>query len=361
MKAVVDNKIPFIRGQIEPLIDDVVYLPGSNISPADVRDADILIVRTRTRCDANLLKQSRVRLVLTATIGYDHLDTLFLQTAHIQWANCPGCNATSVRQYIHSALLVCAMRHVGLSDADASQPILLADAFAQFRALHPTVAVIGVGHVGSAVAALLQHLGFHVLACDPPRGLPVTLSEVAAQADIITFHPNLTFPTPLGASPDTSVRYPSYRLADQSFFRQLRRHPLILNTSRGEVIDEDALLEALEDGQISGAIIDTWTHEPHINTSLMQRTLLSTPHIAGYSADGKATATRMTLQNLCRFIHRPFNLTIEPPALPPHYSYGNIPSGPLHLYDPRVDSNRLRANPELFEQLRGNYPLRREQ
>lgn len=350
MKAVVDSKIPFIHGLIEQLVDEVVYLSGSSICREDVRDADVLIVRTRTRCDAALLSGSAVRWVITATIGYDHLDTHWLEEAHIQWANCPGCNALSVRQYIHNALLVCSMREGGLTDEDAAQPALLAEAFAQFRLQHHTVGVVGVGHVGTAVADDLEAMGFRVLRCDPPRGLPVTLTEVAEEADIVSFHTNLTH----------AGDYPSYHLANRDFFAQLQRHPLFINSSRGEVVDEEALLEALDKGQVSDAIIDTWEHEPHINLQLLHRCLLGTPHVAGYSADGKATATRMTLQTLCQFLHRPFDFTITPPALPVGFAYGNVTAGALRLYDPRVDSARLKAHPDQFEQLRGDYPLRRE-
>lgn len=364
MKAIVDNKIPFIHGLIEQLVDEVVYLPGSSISCEDVRDADILIVRTRTRCDAALLSQSKVRLVITATIGYDHLDTRWLEAAHIQWANCPGCNALSVRQYIHNALLVCAIEQAGLTDKDVAQPNLLAEAVAQFRNLHPTVGIVGVGHVGSAVAEDLEYMGFRVLRCDPPRGLPVTLTDVAEQADIISFHPNLTYSTTSvfnSPSSNSAIDYPSYHLANSDFFNRLLRHPLFINSSRGEVVDEEALLAALDKGLVNNAIIDTWEHEPHINLQLLHRCLLSTPHVAGYSADGKATATRMTLQTLCRFLDRPFDLTITPPTLPRKFSYGNVQAGALRLYDPRVDSHRLRAHPDQFEQLRGDYPLRREE
>lgn len=332
MKAVVDNKIPFLRGQIERLVDEVVYRPGAEIGPADVREADILIVRTRTRCDAALLAGSAVRLVVTATIGFDHLDTAWLERAGIRWTNCPGCNAASVRQYVHSALL-------------ALPPGLLP---APLSAL--TAGVVGVGHVGSLVARDLEALGMRVLRCDPPLGLPAALSELAARCDLITFHPNLTLSGP----------FPSYHLASDAFFAQLRRRPLLINTSRGEVVDNQALLRALEAGQVRAAVVDTWEHEPRIDLRLLQRCVIATPHIAGYSADGKANATRMTLEAVARFLRRPFRPQVAPPSLPPHFAYGAATSGPLRLYDPRVDSAHLKAHPELFEQMRGDYPLRRE-
>lgn len=333
MKAVVDNKIPFLRGQIEQLVDHVVYRPGTEIGPADVREADILIVRTRTRCDAALLEGSAVRLVVTATIGYDHLDTAWLEQAGIRWVNCPGCNAASVRQYVHNVLLAL---------PDGTLPAPLRDL---------TAGVVGVGHVGSLVADDLEAMGMRVLRCDPPLGLPVTLDELAARCDLISFHTNLTRRGP----------FPSYHLADAAFFSRLRRRPLLINTSRGEVVDNQALLRALDAGQVRAAVIDTWEHEPHIDLRLLQRCLIATPHIAGYSADGKANATRMTLEAVAHFLHRPFQPQVTPPALPPHFAYGTATEGPLRLYDPREDSLHLKAHPELFEQMRGDYPLRREQ
>lgn len=347
MKIVIDDKIPYMRGRAEQLADDVVYLPGKAISRDDVRDADALIVRTRTRCDAALLDGSRVRLVVTATIGYDHLDTAWLDRAGIRWANCPGCNASSVRQYVHNALLVCALREIHAQSTDEAAE---RTAWAAFRCAHPTVGVVGVGHVGKLVADDLERLGFRVLRCDPPLGLPATMQQLAEECDILTFHPNLT----------TAGQFPSFHLADAAFFGRLRRRPLLLNSSRGEVVDNEALVRALDEGQVGAAIVDTWEHEPHIHPGLLRRCLLATPHIAGYSADGKATATRMALQTLFRFLHRPFTLAVEPPALPAGYAYGTATSGALRLYDPRVDSEKLKAHPDQFEQLRGDYPLRRE-
>ena len=327
MKAIIDDKIPYIKGQIERLVDDVVYLPGSEIADADVRDADILIVRTRTRCDHALLNGSRVGLVVTATIGYDHLDTAYLDKAGICWTNCPGCNASSVCQYVHNALLATGYLRKGM-----------------------TAGVVGVGHVGTLVAEDLEKAGMKVLRCDPPKGEPVTLEEIAEKADIITFH------TPLTRDGDC----PTWHLADEEFFRKLKRKPLIINSSRGAVVDNAALLVAQQEGMVCDAIIDTWEGEPDLSLPLLEKALIATPHIAGYSADGKANATRMALQAVCQFIGKPFCLDIQPPALPDNYAYGDVKEGPLRLYDPRVDTALLKAQPDKFEYFRGHYPLRRE-
>ncbi len=327
MKAVVDDKIPYIRGQIEQLVDDVVYLPGSAISKDDVKDADVLIVRTRTQCDRQLLEGSRVGLVVTATIGFDHLDTDYLYSAGIRWTNCPGCNASSVCQYVHNSLLATGHLQQGL-----------------------TAGVVGVGHVGTLVADDLQRCGMRVLRCDPPKGEPATLDEIASQADIITFHTPLTH----------DGEHPTWHLADDGFFHSLKRKPLVINSSRGAVVDNEAWLRALDGGLVADAVIDTWEGEPELNLELLRKALIATPHIAGYSADGKANATRMALQAVCEFIGKPFSLDIQPPGLPEGFAYGEETEGPLRLYDPRVDTALLKANPEKFEFFRGHYPLRRE-
>ena len=337
MKAIVDDKIPYIQGQIEQLVDEVCYLPGSQISAADVRDADILVVRTRTHCNRSLLQGSQVRLIITATIGYDHLDTTYLQEAGIRWTNCPGCNASSVCQYVHNALLA-----IGILPTSPAEPLV--------------AGVVGVGHVGSRVAADLQAAGVNVLLCDPPRARKekdfchVPLEELAKRCDIITFH------TPLNREGADAT----YHLGDAAFFRSLRRQPVIINSSRGEVIDNTALVQALDNGRVRAAIIDTWENEPHINSDLLERAVIATPHIAGYSADGKVNATRMSLQAIAEFLHKPFTLNIQPPTLPSNYQYGAVSEGPLRLYDPRVDTQHLKNHPTSFEHLRGNYPLRRE-
>lgn len=345
MKAVVDDKIPFIREALSRIAEEVVYLPGARITAADVQDADVLIVRTRTRCDRVLLEESRVRFIATATIGYDHLDTAYLKEAGIEWCNCPGCNASSVGQYVRSCLLLLQQER-GLCLENA------------------TVGLIGVGHVGTAVKEAIAPLGVRILLNDPPRAeqeksgrLPVSgndyrpLTELQEQCDLLSFHTPLTY----------DAAHPTYHLADDAFFRQLKKKPVLMNTSRGEVVDNAALLCALEDGRVKDAIVDTWENEPDISLLLLNKVYIGTPHIAGYSADGKANATRMVLQAVCCHFALPYDFTIEPPALPDTF----VPSADenvlaLQLYDPREDSRRLKENPRLFEDLRGHYPLRRE-
>lgn len=330
MKIVIDDKIPYIRDAVAAITDDAVYMDGSAIKADDVRDADAMIVRTRTRCDERLLGGSRVRFVGTATIGYDHLDTAWLDRAGICWTNCPGGNASSVAQYLRSVLILLARFH-------------------GVNLVGTTIGIVGCGHVGTLVCDVALSFGMRVLVCDPPVGASgyVSLETIEREADIITFHVPLT----------RDGAYPTYHLADEAFFSRLVRRPFIINTSRGAVVDNGALLRAIDDGIVRQAIVDTWEREPHVDLRLLDRVYIGTPHIAGYSADGKANADNMVLDALCRF----FGVAAPPVVLPPPLPSGFVYTGdPLQLYNPLDDSRRLKAYPDKFEYLRGNYPLRRE-
>lgn len=352
MKIVVDNKIPYIQEKLRLLADEVVPLPGASITAADVRDADALIVRTRTCCDQQLLEGSKVQLVATATIGYDHLDTDYLEHAGIRWTNCPGCNAGSVAQYVECALLLLERdKHVELQQS--------------------TIGIVGCGHVGSKVKAVAERLGMNVLVCDPPlqqqasttphhpndrctqqptignKCAFVSLDVIERQADIITFHVPLTQEGP----------YATWHLGDEAFFNRLTRVPIIINTSRGEVVDNQALLAALVHGTVRDAVLDVWEGEPLLDTALLHRVFIGTPHIAGYSADGKVNADNMVIEALCQHFQLPHPGKIIPPALPDNIVFDG---SPLSLYNPLNDSQRLKKAPQDFEKLRNNYPIRRE-
>ena len=328
-KIVVDDKIPFIREKLEQLADEVVYLPGAGIRADDVHDADALIVRTRTRCDEQLLSDSSVQFVATATIGYDHIDTAYLQQAGITWTNCPGCNSGSVAQYVECSLLLLQREH-------------------RLQLHDMTIGIVGCGHVGSKVKGVAERLGMRVLICDPLlEGDFVPLSTIEREADIITFHVPLT----------REGEYATWHLADESFFHRLLHTPYIINTSRGAVVDNAALLSALKDGRVKDAVIDVWENEPLLSIALLQRVFIGTPHIAGYSADGKVNANNMVIDALCRHFHLPNPGAITAPSLPADFPYhGN----PLDLYNPSIDSDLLKKDPTKFEFLRNNYPLRRE-
>ena len=323
MKVVIDHKIPYIKEAIEKIADEVVYLPGNAFTPEAVKDADALIVRTRTRCNRELLEGSQVKFIATATIGYDHIDTAYCQEAGITWTNCPGCNAGSVEQYIFSTL--CLLKEKKGLDLEKA-----------------VLGIVGVGHVGSRVKRMAEALGMKILLNDPPRADRgeegfVDLETILRESDVITFH------TPL----NREGKYATYHLVDEDLLFSLKRTPFIINASRGEVVDTASLLAALAAGKVRGAVIDTWEYEPCISRELLEVAFLATPHIAGYSADGKANATRMSLEALCKFFGIEADFKIVPPEGP-------------HDYDPTRDSEWLKAAPEKFEWFRGNYPIRRE-
>lgn len=323
MKVIVDNKIPYIKEAINRIADEVVFLPGADFTKEAVKDADALIVRTRTRCNRELLEGTQVKFIATATIGYDHIDTEYCREAGITWTNCPGCNAGSVEQYVRSVLGLL-QRKKGLDLKNA------------------TIGIVGVGHVGSRVARMAKLLGMRVLLNDPPRADKgesgfVDLATIARECDVITFH------TPL----IQEGTYRTYHLVDKVFLFSLKRAPYLINSSRGEVVDTASLLASLAAGKVKDVVIDTWENEPRISRDLLEAAFLATPHIAGYSADGKANATRMSLEALCRFFGMEVEFEITPPEGPSDY-------------DPTRDSEWLKADPEKFEWFRGNYPIRRE-
>ena len=343
MRILIDDKIPYIKGQAERL-GETVYKNGGSITTEDVRDVDVLITRTRTHCNKALLEGSSVKFIATATIGFDHIDTAYLTEAGIEWTNCPGCNAGSVGQYISSCLLL-------LSEAG------------KINLGNCTVGVVGVGHVGTKVVTAVEKLGCHLLLCDPPRAEKEgkegfsTFDEVMNQADVITFHTPLT----------RDGAHPTFHMADTEFFNHLAKRPVIINSARGEVVCNSAIKKALNEGKISAAIIDTWENEPNIDLELLDKVFLGTPHIAGYSADGKACGSRMALEAVARHFGMDDHFDIQPPAISADFNYyaediheGRPTNSPLRLYNPRRDSDALKAHPEQFEYLRGHYPLRRE-
>lgn len=336
---IIDDFIPYIKGVFEP-VADVVYLPPKAFTPQAVRCADALVVRTRTRCDGALLAGSQVKFIATATIGYDHIDAPFCAERGIVWTNAAGCNAASVAQYVASALCVWAQA-------------------ARRDLCRCRLGVVGVGHVGREVLKMANLLGMNVLQNDPIREKAegkngfVSLAEVAAQADIITFH------TPLTHSGD----YATYHLADADFFARCARKPLIINAARGGVVDEQALQQAVQRGNVAACVVDCWENEPRINRRLLDLSLLATPHIAGYSADGKATATTMSVRAVSRFFGLgldDFRVAQLPPKPVCRCSRSALQQKMVENYDIRRDDAALRRNPEAFEQLRGAYPVRRE-
>lgn len=342
-RILIDNKIPYIKGVFEPHAQ-VSYLAPSEIDREVMRDTDVLITRTRTRCNEALLAGSPCQLIATATIGFDHIDTAYCDQHHIAWCNAPGCNATSVAQYVLSCLVLLQQKQ-GWEWSDR------------------TIGIVGVGHVGSAVAKVCQLLGMQVLLNDPPRARKegsegfVSLQEIAQTCDIISFHAPLT-------REGTDA---TYHLADASFFDQCKSGVTIINTARGEVVCNMSLYHAYQMGEVDNYIIDCWENEPNIHLPLLERAFIATPHIAGYSADGKCNATRMTIDSVARYLNLAIDTsTIQPiaPAIDTidlsHIYTNKVAAAILATYHPMADMHPLVASPHLFETLRSQYPLRRE-
>ena len=348
MKIVCDNKIPFLRGVFEPYAE-VAYLPGAETTPAVVRDADAVITRTRTRCDATLLAGSSVRVIATATIGYDHIDTAWCEAHGIVWHNAPGCNSSSVQQYVGAALCVLARRYGLRLDA-------------------LTLGVVGAGHVGSKVAETAAALGMRVLLCDPPRARRegaagfVPLDELISRSDIVTLH------VPLEREGEDAT----WHLFDAARLATMRPDQFLVNAARGPVVDNAALKAALAAKALRGAVLDVWEGEPSPDPGLMALADIATPHIAGYSADGKANGTTMSVHTVAARLGLPLQdwrpAGIPAPAQP--LAFGLDAAGRplqdvlsealLHTYDILADDRALREHPERFELLRGDYPVRRE-
>ena len=347
MKIIVDDKIPYIKGALEPYAK-VVYLPGSKTTAEVVKDADALITRTRTICSKEILEGSSVKFIASATIGFDHIDTEYCRSAGIDWTNAPGCNAESVNQYISSALFSYSMRKkFGLRDK--------------------TIGIVGVGQVGSRVAKTCKTLGMKVLLNDPPRERNegssefVSLKTIQEQADIITFH------VPLNLEGEDAT----YHMASESFLHILKKKPLIINSCRGEVFDSEAVYNAIEANDISGVIIDCWENEPELDLDLLNHSDFGTPHIAGYSKDGKANGTKMSVQAISRFfnlgiddwkpsgVELPGNATIELDGNQ-RREYSILAEAILSTYDIENDDKPLKEAPHSFELLRGDYAVRRE-
>jgi len=353
VKIVADANIPLLREAFGPL-GEVRALPADAITPSAVADADALLVRSVTRVDADLLDESRVRFVATATIGTDHVDTAYLAQRHIGFASAQGSNARSVAEYVLAALCVLARR--------AGR-----DLFGL------TVGIVGVGNVGGRLAGMLEALGLAVLRNDPPlarrtgdpRYLPL---DALAEADVVTFHVPLT----------RTGRDATHHMVNAGLLERLQARVWLLNTSRGAVADTETLAEALDDGRLGALVCDVWEGEPDIPAHLLERADLATPHVAGYSYDGKVSGTRMVLEALRE--HFGIERAWDPGPLmpPPAHPRVEVPAGAgaqealgravRAAYDIERDDARLREvlerPPEVraacFKALRRDYPVRRE-
>ena len=334
MRVIVDSHIPHIQGLIEPFAQ-VDYLEPADITPDAVKDADALVVRTRTRCDAALLDGSRVRFIGSATIGTDHIDLDYCAAYGITVRNAPGCNAPAVAQWVFCAIAAW-MQQRGIDNPEDL-----------------TLGIVGVGHIGSIVARWARQLGFTVLLNDPPRELHQRdgsfdeifspLDELQHRCDIITFHTPLT----------RGGQWPTWHLCDQRFLDGLTRCRLLLNASRGAVADNAALL-----GWQGDVALDCWENEPKISCSLLERVVVATPHIAGYSLEGKQRGTAMMLEALNE--HFGWDIPIPTIASPATGAAQVTLAGIAASYDILADTTRLKSSPATFESQRNHYPHRPE-
>ena len=329
MKLLVDSAIPFIKGRF-PGDVEVIYLPGNEFTRDNLRDADGLIIRTRTRCNSDLLHGSNVKLIATATIGTDHIDTAWCRNHDIKVKNAPGCNAPGVAQYVLSSLL-----RTG------------------FDPKTNTLGIIGHGNVGSIVALWAGDMGIRTLISDAPKKeagfidveyLP--MEEVLTHSDVVTLH------VPFTKTGD----FPTYKLIGEKEMWLMKPGAVLINTSRGGVTDEKYLKEFLKSGKIR-AITDVWENEPDIDPELLSMSMISTPHIAGYSEEGKMRATRMVLEAVEEILGIPTDRHgLECGDTPEKISSRLI----TESYNPFKDSEALKCNPENFENLRNGYKYRHE-
>lgn len=340
LKIVADKAIPFLEGVFDPYAD-MTYLPGDKIGLEDVKDADVLMVRTRTKCNAALLEGSKVKFIATATIGTDHIDFPYCDSKGIVVRNAPGCNAGGVMEYVFSALYGLASRRSISLQGD-------------------TIGIIGVGHVGSLIERMGRALGFKILKCDPPRAEAegsfgfCDLEYLLQNSQIVTLH------VPL----DETTR----GMANSEFFSLMQPGAFFINAARGEVVCDDALKAAIP--KLGPVIIDTWNHEPDIDLDLMDKVAIATPHIAGYSYQGKQNGTAAAVRAVAHY----FGITelyefFPKTDLPENeavkldlkdLNQGEIASVLQYNYPIFTDDFMLRLNPENFDRLRSEYNYRRE-
>ena len=339
MKRVADIDVPFLKGVLEPY-GEVLYKKGAEITNEDVKDADALILRTRTKCDSALLDGSSVRLIATATIGTDHVDFDYCNSHGIVVQNAAGCNAGGVMQYVFSALYGVAARKSIKIDGG-------------------TIGIIGVGNVGKKVEKMAKHLGFNVLRYDPPRAQAegpegfCSLEYLLENSHVVTMHVPLTEIT--------------RNMANEAFFALMQPGSIFINAARGEIVDEAALKLAMP--KLGATVIDTWNNEPKVDVELVDMVDIATPHIAGYSYQGKQMGTAMAV----RAVAHHFGIETlydffpedepdrEPLLLDFHgKNHGQIAAVFQYNYPIFTDDFRFRMEPEKFERLRSEYQYRRE-
>lgn len=353
MLIVADENIPLLDSFFEGF-GEIRRVPGRSIDRATVEAADVLLVRSVTNVDRDLLEGSNVRFVGTCTIGTDHLDLDYFQQAGITWSSAPGCNARGVVDYVLGSLLTLAeIEGVELAER--------------------TYGVVGAGEVGGRLVKVLQGLGWKVLVCDPPRqaaegGDFVSLEQIIGQCDVISLH------TPLS----NNAEHSTWHLFDQNRLNQLKPGAWLINASRGPVVDNTALREVLLAREDLQAVLDVWEGEPSVDIGLAELCVIATPHIAGYSLDGKQRGTAQIYQAFCQFLGQPAKVTLDELLPAPwlaqvHLNASCDPAWALAMvcrgvYDPRRDDADFRRSLVVsgaeqrtaFDLLRKHYPERRE-
>lgn len=355
MKIICTTSIPFAP-ETFGLLGELQIVDPARITPAMLSDADILITRSTLKINAALLEGSKVKFVGTCTIGHDHMDTGFLEKNGLTWTAAPGCNANSVAEYVTAALLFLAKQH-------------------GFQLRDKTIGIIGVGNVGNLVLKKAKALGMRALLNDPPlyeqTGDPAyrPLDEVLAGADILTLHVPLT----------KSGKYPTFHLAEKNFFDRIKPGCIFINSARGAALDSEAFLKARAQGIIAHAVVDCWEGEPAFRLDMMAAADIATPHIAGYSYEGRVMGTVHVYRKLCKFLGIEPKLSLDALLPPPPVPVINFDASGMSdedalasmvgkIYDITADDGRLRkiasADPDMrgkeFELLRKNYPMRRE-
>lgn len=350
---IADERIPYVREAFQSL-GTLIPMPGREMNAITIRDADILLVRSITRVDEALIGKSRVRYVATASTGFDHIDTDFLNDRDIHFFTAAGCNANSVSEYIAAAIAELCNRF-------------------KLRFNDLTLGVIGAGKIGTRAADKARAIGMNVLYNDPPLkdetgdDAYLPLDTILARSDIVTLHVPLTY----------GGHYPTANMVNEDFLAEMKPASFIINTSRGAVVDEDALLDRLSGRHLHGAVLDVWRDEPAINTELLKRTEIGTPHIAGHSVDGQVNATIMVYNDLCSFLKRKPDWRPEGLPVPdqPVLSLDGcksmqeeITKALLHAYPIYYDDQNLRqiidadneVRPALVDKVRNERYIRRE-
>nr|WP_278250138.1 4-phosphoerythronate dehydrogenase PdxB [Photorhabdus tasmaniensis] len=344
----VDENMPYAE-QLFQQLGDVHAISGRPVPEGALDNADAFMIRSVTKVNEELLKGSTVKFIGTATAGTDHVDQQWLSQVGIGFSAAPGCNAIAVVEYVFSALMLLAERD-------------------NFELKDKVVGIIGVGNVGSRLAERLSTLGIRTLLCDPPRaergdaGEFWPLEKLAKEADILTFH------TPL----NTSGPYKTLHLAGAELLSALPDNRILINASRGEVVDNQALLAELKRGKKLSVVLDVWEPEPDLSLPLLELVDIGTPHIAGYTLEGKARGTTQVFEAYCEFLGQPRKVALSELLPEPDFNrvalHGNVTQSTLkrliHLvYDVRRDDTPLRqvaGQKGQFDLLRKNYLERRE-